>query len=165
MKTFNEWRKEKGLKELDTSKIDIEGLESLEELAEKHGLSKEAELTDAIAKEIEKEVFTPENVGKKCDEIVDESPELWPELLDGAILPRDMSPQQYSYACNGIVDLTLEQYQSVKGVGPKLAQTLFENGPYRDKEDIKKIKGVGPKVLEGIKQLLIPSPKIGQRSS
>lgn len=122
MKTFNEWRKEKGLKELDTSKIDIEGFQSSEKLSEIHGLSKEVELTEAIAKEIEKEVFTAERI-------------VVPEELDSVE-----------------IDLLAEDWQTIKGIGPKLAQRLEENGPYKNMDAVGQEKGVSPKILERIEE-------------
>ena len=53
------------------------------------------------------------------------------------------------------IDITVEEWQKIKGVGPKLAQKLFENGPYEDISEIKKIRGVSDNLYQKIVEVVI----------
>ena len=49
---------------------------------------------------------------------------------------------------------TLEELQTIKGIGKKKAETILqyrkEHGPFRTKEDLLQVKGIGKKALEAI---------------
>jgi predicted flap endonuclease-1-like 5' DNA nuclease len=47
-----------------------------------------------------------------------------------------------------------EDWLKIKGIGPKLAKKLVENGPYMSIEEIGKVKGVRKTVLENIKTMI-----------
>ena len=62
---------------------------------------------------------------------------------------------------SGMVDLnrgSLEELQSLPGVGPKTAQAIIsyrnEVGPFRSVEDLAKVKGIGPKKLEALRPMV-----------
>lgn len=48
------------------------------------------------------------------------------------------------------ISYTEEEWQEIKGIGPKLAQRLCEGGPFENLEDIKEIKGIKPKIFDNI---------------
>lgn len=60
-------------------------------------------------------------------------------------------------------NLTEDGWCEIKGIGPKLAKRLVENGPYSCIEDVAKVKGIKQGVLDCIKQFLFVSP-IPQKS-
>lgn len=53
----------------------------------------------------------------------------------------------------------IDELCALKGVGPKLAEKIFEvrtrNGPFKSPDDLKKVPGIGKKKLEGILQGVI----------
>jgi competence ComEA-like helix-hairpin-helix protein len=54
----------------------------------------------------------------------------------------------------GLVDLntaTGKELQSIKGIGPVLAERIIAGRPYRTVDDLLKVKGIGPKRLENIR--------------
>jgi hypothetical protein len=60
----------------------------------------------------------------------------------------------YSRYGKKLISLTEQDWSEIKGIGPKLAKKLVENGPYANVEEIGKVKGVGKAVLENIKLTL-----------
>jgi len=46
---------------------------------------------------------------------------------------------------------TKEELQSIKGIGPVLAERIIAGRPYRTVDDLLKVKGIGPKKLENIR--------------
>jgi len=81
--------------------------------------------------------------------------------MKDAIRQSDMSPNQVMYATNGCVDLSLDQWKSIKGVGPTLAKRLVESGPYHNIDDVKQVKGISgrtfERIVEGVNTILIPT--------
>jgi competence ComEA-like helix-hairpin-helix protein len=63
----------------------------------------------------------------------------------------------------GPIDLntaTLEQLQSVKGVGPTLAARIVAARPFKSVDELKKVKGVGSKKLEQFRShFVVPEEK------
>lgn len=58
----------------------------------------------------------------------------------------------------GLLDINtadLDQLQSLKGIGPALAQRIIdfreENGPFQSVEDLLQVKGIGEATLEGFR--------------
>jgi len=54
----------------------------------------------------------------------------------------------------GLLDLntaTEKELQSIKGIGPVLAERIIAGRPYRTVDDLLKVKGIGPKKLEKIR--------------
>ena len=47
---------------------------------------------------------------------------------------------------------SLEQLDSLSGIGPSYAQKIIEGRPYSSIEDIQKVKGIGPSIFEKIKE-------------
>jgi competence ComEA-like helix-hairpin-helix protein len=64
---------------------------------------------------------------------------------------KDPSPQS-------LLDLntaTEKELQSIKGIGPVLAQRIIAGRPYRTVDDLLKVKGIGPKSLENIRRYFV----------
>ena len=49
---------------------------------------------------------------------------------------------------------TLEELESLVGIGPKLAQMIIDGRPYKKVEDLLEVKGIGEKKLEKIRHLI-----------
>jgi competence ComEA-like helix-hairpin-helix protein len=67
------------------------------------------------------------------------------EVLDQATKAK--SPQ-------GLVNLNTaskKELQSIKGIGPVLAERIIAGRPYRTLDDLLKVKGISPKKLENIR--------------
>ena len=56
------------------------------------------------------------------------------------------------------IDLTLEQWKKIKGIGPTLAKRLVESGPYESLDKIKEIKGISERTLEQISEAVKTTP-------
>jgi competence ComEA-like helix-hairpin-helix protein len=52
-----------------------------------------------------------------------------------------------------------KELQSIKGIGPVLAERIIAGRPYRTVDDLLKVKGVGPKKLENIRPYLLVGKK------
>lgn len=52
-----------------------------------------------------------------------------------------------------------KELQSIKGVGPVLAQRIIAGRPYRTVDDLRKVKGIGPKTLENIRPYFVVGKK------
>ncbi|HEX9972739.1 MAG TPA: helix-hairpin-helix domain-containing protein [bacterium] len=50
-----------------------------------------------------------------------------------------------------------EELQSIKGIGPVLAERIIAGRPYRTVDDLLKVKGIGPKILETIRPYFLIS--------
>lgn len=54
---------------------------------------------------------------------------------------------------------SLEELMKLNGVGPVLAHRIIEyrrqNGPFQNKDELKKVKGIGPKKFDAIKDYVI----------
>lgn len=57
---------------------------------------------------------------------------------------------------------TLEELQTLKGIGPKLAQLIIDGRPYETVEDLLEVKGIGEKKLAAIKDLIEVKPVEGE---
>lgn len=52
-----------------------------------------------------------------------------------------------------------KELQSIKGIGPVLAERIIAGRPYRTIDDLLKVKGIGPKILETIRPYLVVGKK------
>lgn len=56
-------------------------------------------------------------------------------------------------------DATLEELIKLKGIGPALAHRIIEhriqNGPFKDRSEIKKVPGIGPEKFDAIKDYIV----------
>lgn len=66
---------------------------------------------------------------------------------------------------NGKLDInnaTVEQLQTLKGIGPAKAQAIVEDrelkGNFKHIEDLKRVKGIGEKLFAGIKESIVAEP-------
>ena len=50
---------------------------------------------------------------------------------------------------------TENELQSIKGIGPVLAERIIAGRPYRTVDDLRKVKGIGPKKLENIRPYFV----------
>ena len=60
----------------------------------------------------------------------------------------------------GLVNLNTaseKELQSIKGIGPVLAERIIAGRPYRTVDDLLKVKGIGPKILETIRPYFLIS--------
>src|SRR4030042_4044813 len=65
----------------------------------------------------------------------------------------------------GLVNLNTaseKELQSIKGIGPVLAERIIAGRPYGTVDDLLKVKGIGPKILETIRPYLVVGKKIGE---
>jgi competence protein ComEA len=53
---------------------------------------------------------------------------------------------------------TQEVLETLKGVGPKLAEMIIAGRPYEKVEDLLTVKGIGTKKLENIKDFVVVNP-------
>lgn len=49
---------------------------------------------------------------------------------------------------------TLEELQTIKGIGPKLAQAIIDGRPYKEIQDLLKVKGIGEKTLKKFEDMI-----------
>lgn len=49
---------------------------------------------------------------------------------------------------------TLEELQTIKGIGPKLAQAIIDGRPYKEIQDLLKVKGIGEKTLKKFEEFI-----------
>ena len=62
----------------------------------------------------------------------------------------------------GLVNLNTaseKEFQSIKGIGPVLAERIIAGRPYRTVDDLLKVKGIGPKKLETIRPYFVVGKK------
>jgi len=52
-----------------------------------------------------------------------------------------------------------KELQSIKGIGPVLAERIIDGRPYRTVDDLLKVKGIGPKKLENIRPYFVVGKK------
>jgi competence ComEA-like helix-hairpin-helix protein len=52
-----------------------------------------------------------------------------------------------------------KELQSIKGIGPVLAERIIAGRPYRTVDDLLKVKGIGPKKLENIRPYFVVGKK------
>src|SRR4030042_5951888 len=52
---------------------------------------------------------------------------------------------------------TEKELQSIKGIGPVLAERIIAGRPYKSVDDLLKVKGIGPKILETIRPYFLIS--------
>ena len=76
----------------------------------------------------------------------------------GALTPADVPSPAVGVDAKGMVNLnyaTLEELQTLKGVGPSTAQKILdyraENGAFTSVEDLMNVKGIGPATFEKLK--------------
>ena len=66
----------------------------------------------------------------------------------------NMTPSNSKQGTVNINTATLEELQTIKGIGKKKAEAILqyrkEHGPFRTKEDLLQVKGIGKKALEAI---------------
>ena len=58
----------------------------------------------------------------------------------------------------GLLDLNTaskKELQSIKGIGPALAERIISGRPYRTVDDLLKVKGIGPKKFENIRPYFV----------
>jgi competence ComEA-like helix-hairpin-helix protein len=55
-----------------------------------------------------------------------------------------------------------KELQSIKGIGPVLAERIIAGRPYRTVDDLLKVKGIGPKRLENVRPYFVVGKKIGE---
>ena len=55
-----------------------------------------------------------------------------------------------------------KELQSIKGIGPVLAERIIVGRPYRTVDDLLKVKGIGPKRLENVRPYFVVGKKIGE---
>ena len=53
---------------------------------------------------------------------------------------------------------TLEELETLPGIGPKLGQAIIDGRPYEKVEDLINVKGIGEKKLEALKGLVEVKP-------
>ena len=52
-----------------------------------------------------------------------------------------------------------KELQSIKGIGPVLAEKIMAGRPYRTVDELLKVKGIGPKILENIRPYFVVGKK------
>jgi competence ComEA-like helix-hairpin-helix protein len=52
-----------------------------------------------------------------------------------------------------------KELQSIKGIGPVLAERIIAGRPYRTVDDLLKVKGIGPKKLENVRPYFVVGKK------
>lgn len=63
---------------------------------------------------------------------------------------------------HGLLDLNTaskKELQSIKGIGPVLAERIIAGRPYRTADDLLKVNGIGPKKLENIRPYFVVGKK------
>ena len=48
-----------------------------------------------------------------------------------------------------------KELQSIKGIGPVLAERIIASRPYKTVDDLLKVKGIGPEKFENIRPYLV----------
>ena len=66
----------------------------------------------------------------------------------------------YSYLTKkvNVNTATLDELQTLPGIGPKLGQAIIDGRPYEKVEDLINVKGIGEKKLEALKGLVEVKP-------
>ena len=67
---------------------------------------------------------------------------------------RDGKTEQVECVADNDINLTLEEWSEISGVGSITAERLVESQPYRSIEEISEIKGIRSKVIENIENWL-----------
>ena len=57
---------------------------------------------------------------------------------------------------------TLEELQTIKGIGPKLAQAIIDARPYKEIQDLLEVKGIGEKTLKKFEEFIEVKPIEGE---
>jgi len=52
---------------------------------------------------------------------------------------------------------SIEELQTIKGIGPVIAARIFAGRPYKSVDELEKVKGIGPKTLEKIRPYVLVS--------
>lgn len=72
-------------------------------------------------------------------------------IENGAVL---IIPQKQEQQCISINTASAQQFDTLPGIGPKIAQRIIEErslAPFVQLEDIKRVKGIGDKLFEKMK--------------
>lgn len=88
-----------------------------------------------------------------------EPEDLSPEPAEGAKPERKEWPEYENCAPEGpVVDLnyaTLEELQTLPGIGPKMAQTLMDHRPFETFNDLDRVPGLGPEKIRRITERIM----------
>jgi len=95
------------------------------------------------------------------DLALQEAPE--PKLPEGVANITYTGPPTDGHTYIAKIDMTVEQWQDIKGIGPKLAERLVENGPYGSVAEVEKVKGISKKIVDQI--LAVPLTSAAYASS
>jgi competence protein ComEA len=71
------------------------------------------------------------------------------------------APAVESATLESPLDLNSASYQSLqslKGIGPVLAERIIANRPYKDVDDLVRVPGIGPKTLEKLRPFVRVKP-------
>ena len=83
--------------------------------------------------------------------------------IDGE--PVDAIVMESALEIDGEINLTVDQWKGIKGIGPTLAQRLVESGPYQNLDAIKGVKGISKQTLERIAEAVTISSASSAPSS
>jgi len=113
------------------------------------GFTEEADETKInLAQKItdQMQIIVPNLHSKQEDEVTEEN--------SGKGSSSSTNPSHSKQGTVNINAATLEELQTIKGIGKKKAEAILqyrkEHGPFRTKEDLLQVKGIGKKALEAI---------------
>jgi competence ComEA-like helix-hairpin-helix protein len=79
--------------------------------------------------------------------------------VENSAVPEEQAPEQdVAISKIDINSATLEELESLAGIGPKLAQMIIDGRPYEKVEDLLNVKGIAEKKLEQFKDLIEVKP-------
>lgn len=86
---------------------------------------------------------------------------IFAEEAQETVTPQKKESQVSENAEQEKIDLnsaTQEELETLKGVGPKLAEVIIAGRPYESVEDLLAVKGIAEKKLEKIKDFVVVEP-------